>query len=185
MAPVTYKLPDQMTNPRYRTFLRAQRLVEKFRFDSRSKLAVGFHEAGHKLEFDRLGVESKYEGLGIEHDNESDSFSVVYGKCIPICEDGVLHVTAEQLARVAVAGRVTELVMLGEAPVETSEFDFLGFIHSGLGKPSELIYLWKTTEESMIQELRSDLAWQQKAVHEASRFERAVFGPDRSIKRTL
>ena len=71
------------------------------------------------------------------------------------------------------------------APPETSEPDFDQFVFSGRGKPSQLITLWKFTEEELEKEMRADIAWQQQLVHEAAIFQQQIAVTDQQIDRLV
>jgi hypothetical protein len=167
--------PHKLNNPRHKNLDKAERMIQKLRSDSRQRLAVAIHEAGHGIVAEQLGLPSWYDGSAIEHVKETDEWIATFGRTqVPIkC---YLRLSAEQMARFAVAGRVAEIILLGSAPLETSECDFESFIFSGKGRPSELIALWKRTEQ-MLREFRADINLQRAIVHEAAVFESQVF-PD-------
>src|SRR5260370_12535747 len=53
-------------------------LIQKLWGSSRQKLAVSIHESAHKLEFDSLGVVTRYGGSAIYHSMEDDRFMVAF-----------------------------------------------------------------------------------------------------------
>jgi hypothetical protein len=178
-------LAHKLNNPRHKKLDEAERLIQKLRSDSRQRLATAIHEAGHGVTAALLGLPAWYDGSAIEHVKETDEWIVCFGRTqVPIrC---YLRLNDEHKARLAVAGRVAELVLLGSAPTETSETDFEQFIQSGKGSTSELISVWKQTEEQMLNELRVDVNLQRAIVHEAAIFEQRVW-PDlvlESVKRS-
>jgi len=154
----------------------AETMIQKLRSDSRQRLATAIHEAGHSLVAGQIGIPSWYDGSAIEHVMESDAWIVTFGRTqVPIkCYQ---RLTAEQMARLAVAGRVAETVLLGAEPIESSECDFESFLLSGKGRPSELIAIWKRAEEQLVKEFRADINLQRAIVHEAAIFESQIF-PD-------
>lgn len=184
---VSYTLPDQLTDSRFKTLLKAQRQIEQLRFDSQQRLETSIHEAGHYLRAERLGLTPRYVGQAIEHLDGTDSWITRFG-AVQVPLYAYLELTLEQMAAYHVAGKVAEIVLLGVSPDKASEgsyADFEQFIYSGFAGVSELIYLWKSTEEQAIRELQADLEYQREIIHEASRAELELFGPDRSIKRIL
>ena len=184
---VIYRFPEhKLCEPRHRGIAEAERLILKLRAPtregSRQRLAVSIHEAAHKLTMQKLGIATSYAGQSIHHCCETDRFLTVFG-AVAADESAVQTLTAEQLAAVSIAGHVAERVLLGEAPAETWEPDHEEFVSSdkdGLRR-SQLILVWKLAEEKMLDELRPDIAWQQKIIHEAARFEAQVFDLDRSV----
>jgi len=185
---VTYKFPEHKLNtPRHPKIAEAERLILKLRSatreGARQRLAVSIHEAGHKLEFQKFGIPTTYLGPGIYHLREKDRFLVAFGQ-IGCPDEEYKKLSAAQFARCLAAGRVAEKVILGSAPTETSECDFEDFVGSGKDglRRSQLILFWKFAEEEMLYELHADIAWQHKIIHEAARFERQIFGSDRSVK---
>ena len=185
---VTYNFPEHKLNtPRHPKIAEAERLILKLRSPTREgirqRLAVGIHEAGHKLEFQKFGIPTTYLGQGIYHLREQDRFLVAFGQVgCPV--DECKKLSAVQFARCLVAGRVAEKVIFGSAPDETSECDYEDFVGSGKDglRRSQLTFLWKLTEEKMLDELRADIASQQQIVHEAACFESEIFGTERSVK---
>jgi hypothetical protein len=188
LANVQYVMPSHKLNsPRHKKLDEAERAIQKLRSDSRQRLAVAIHEAGHGITAEQLGLPAWYDGEAIEHIRNTDEWVVAYGRTqVPIkCYQ---RLNVEQMARFAVAGRVAELVLLGSAPPETSECDFEQFIRSGKDglPPSELIGIYKTAEERMMKELRGSVNLQRAIVHEAAIFEQRIW-PDlvvESVKRS-
>jgi hypothetical protein len=185
---VIYRFPEhKLCEPRHRGIGEAERLILKLRAStcegSRQRLAVSIHEAAHKLTMQKLGIATSYAGQSIHHCCETDRFLIVFG-AVAADESAVQKLSAEQLAAVSVAGYVAERVLLGEAPAETWKPDYEDFVSSGKDglRLSQLILLWKLAEELMLDDLRADIAWQQRIIHEAAHFERQVFGVDRSVK---
>jgi hypothetical protein len=188
MAPITYKLPDQLNNARFKTLLKAQDLVKNLRADSRQRLETAIHESGHFLKAQRFGLRPRYVGQAVEFVSDTDGWTTRFGAVqVPLYP--YLELTLEQMAAYHVAGKVAEIVLLGMSPDKASEgsqSDFEQFIYSGFASVSELILVWKWAEETAIRELEADLESQRQIIHEASRAEVELFGPDRSItKRTL
>jgi hypothetical protein len=185
---VIYKFPEhKLYEPRHRGIAEAEQLIVNLRAPTREgtrqRLAVSIHEAGHKLEFQKFGISTTYLGQGIYHVRDQDRFLVAFGQ-VGCPDEQHSKLSVLQFARCIVAGRVAEKVILGKAPTETSECDYEDFVGSGRNgsRKSQLILVWKLTEEKMLDELHSDIAWQQKIIHEAARFEAQVFGLDRSVK---
>ena len=172
---VAYIMPShKLNNPRHKKLDEAETLIQKLRSDSRRRLRVAVHEAGHGIVAEQLGLPAWYSGSAIQHVKETDEWIVAFGQTrFPVVCYSRLN--AEQTARFAVAGRVAEIVLLGSAPTETSECDFESFIYSGKGRPSELIGTWKRIEETMLKELQNNLEAQRSIVHEAERFERQIW----------
>jgi len=104
----------KLNNPRHKKLDEAEQMIQKLRSDSRQRLAVAIHEAGHSLAAEQIGIPSWYDGSAIEHVKESDAWIVTFGRTqVPIkCYQ---RLTVEQMARLAVAGRVAELALLGSA----------------------------------------------------------------------
>ena len=179
---VQYFMPaHKLNNPRHKKLDEAETMIEKLRSDSRQRLSVAIHEAGHSLVAEQIGIPSWYGGPAIEHVKESDTWIVAFGRTqVPI--NCYLRLNVEQMARFAVAGRVAEIVLLGSAPTETSECDFEQFISSGKDSPSELIAIWKKAEEQLLSELSNSIKGQQAVIYEAQRFEQNVW-PDLAIER--
>jgi len=184
---VIYRFPEhKLCEPRHRGIAEAEGLILKLRAPtregSRQRLAVSIHEAAHKLAMQKLGIATSYAGQSIHHCCETDRFLTVFG-AVAANERVMQALSAEQLAAVSVAGHVAERVFLGEAPAETWEPDYEDFLSSGKDglRRSQLILVWKLAEETMLDELRADIPWQQKIVHEAARFEAQIFGFDRSV----
>jgi hypothetical protein len=175
LCDVQYLMPvHKLNNPRHKKLDEAEKMIQKLRSDSRQRLAVAIHEAGHGITAERLGLPFWYDGSAIEHIKETDEWVVCFGRTqVPI--NCYRRLNAQQMARLAVAGRVAEIVLLGSAPSETSESDFEQFIQSGKGSTSELISIWKRTEEQMLSELRADINLQRAIVHEAAVFEQRVW----------
>lgn len=166
--------PHKLLNPRHTKLDEAETLIKKLRSDSRQRLAVAVHEAGHGIAAEQLGLPAWYDGSAIEHVKETDEWIVCFGRTqVPI--QCYLRLSAEQMARLAVAGRVAEIVLLGSAPNETSECDFESFLLNSKGKASELIGIYKAAEERMMKELRGNVNLQRAIVHEAAIFEQRVW----------
>jgi hypothetical protein len=182
LANVEYAMPSRkLNNPQHEKLDEAEKMIQKLRADLRRRLAVAIHEAGHGIVAEQLGLPAWYNGSAIEHVKETtDEWIVCFGRTqVPI--NCYLRLNAQQKARLAVAGRVAEIVLLGSAPNETSQSDFEQFISSGKGRPSELIAIWKRTEEQMLSELRADINLQRAVVHEAAVFEQRVW-PDLAVE---
>jgi hypothetical protein len=175
LANVHYSMPaHKLNNPRHKKLDEAEKLIQKPRSDSRQRLAVAIHEAGHGIAAEQLGLPAWYDGSAIQHVKETDEWIVSFGRTqVPI--NCYLRLTAEQMARLAVAGRVAEIVLLGSAPNETSECDFESFLLNGKGKASELIGIYKAAEDRMMKELRGNVNLQRAIVHEAAIFEQRVW----------
>jgi hypothetical protein len=187
MTPVSYKLPDQLTDARFKTLLKAQSLVQSVRTDSRKRLCTAIHEAGHFRKAQQFGLTPRYVGQAIEYVSDTDGWITRFGAVqVPLYP--YLELTLEQMADFHVAGKVVEIALLGVSPDKASvgsQSDYEQFIYSGFAGVSELILAWKRAEESAIQELRADLGSQQAIIHESARAEQSIFGPDQSIRRTL
>ena len=185
---VVYSFPEhKLREPRDPKIAEAERQILKLRSftreGARERLALGVHEAGHKLVLQKLGVETHYAGQSIHHFRETDRFLPVFGAVL-FEEEAIQKLSAEQFAAVSVAGQVAERTILGYAPPESFNCDYENFVGSGKDglRRSQLILLWKQTEERMLAELGADVQWQQRIVHEAARFEAQIFGLDRSVK---
>jgi hypothetical protein len=187
MAPIAYKLPDQLNDARFKTLLKAQDLVKNLQSDSYQRLSTAIHEAGHFERAQRLGLTPRYVGQAIEYVSDAEGWTTRFGAVqVPLYD--YLELSVEQMAEYHVSGKVAEIVLLGVDPdkaSEGSESDFEQFIFSAFNSVPELILLWKQAEESAIRELRSDLNYQREIIHAASRAEAELFGPDRSVRRTL
>src|SRR6266404_1828177 len=108
LANVQYAMPPhKLNNPRHKKLDEAENMIQKLRADSRQRLAVAVHEAGHGIAAEQLGLPAWYDGSTIEHVMETDQWIVCFGRTqFPI--NCYLRLTAEQRARLAVAGRVAE-----------------------------------------------------------------------------
>jgi hypothetical protein len=187
MAPVTYKLPDQLNDARFKTLLKAQDLVKNLQSDSYQRLSTAIHEAGHFVSAQRLGLTPRYKGQAIEFVSDESGWTTVFGAVqVPLYD--FLELSIEHMAAYHLAGKVAEIVLLGmssDKASEGSQSDFEQFIYSGFASVPEIVLLWKQAEETAICELRSDLDYQREIIHAASRAEAELFGPDRSVRRTL
>jgi hypothetical protein len=181
MAPVTYKLPDQLNHTRFKTLLKAQDLVKNLRSDSRQRLETAIHESGHYLKAQRFGLTPRYVGQAVEFVSDTDGWTTRFGAVqVPLYP--YLELTLERMADYHVAGKVAEIVLLGVSPDKASEgsqSDFEQFIYSGFASVSELILVWKQAEETAIRELQANLEYQREIIHEASRAEEQIFGAER------
>jgi len=176
-----YEMPlDQINSPSVK---KAEQLIARTLANPRERRATLYHEAFHTLTFQKYGVPTSYRGPAVGHLKESDRFYVVFGE-VRASPEACKKLTAEQMARVAVAGIVAEKVLLGTANPPGKQMDFETYISSGQGgkKASELIYLFKLAEEQLTEELRADLNLQRDIVHEAARCEQAICGFDESVK---
>jgi hypothetical protein len=175
---VSYVMPHHARfSPRHKKLEEAETRVQCLRSDSRQRLAVALHEANHKIVAEQLGLTATYAGPAIEHFRDSNSWLVSLGRTF-VLSDEYERLSVEQAARFHVAGRVAETVLLGSALNEPSEeSDCEQFIYSGRGNPSQLIAIWKRTEETMLQELQNDLEAQRRIVYEAQKCEQEIF-PD-------
>jgi len=173
---VQYRCPSHKAfPPRHKKLVEAEEMIQKMRLNSKHRLQVAIHEANHSLVAKSFGLETTYGGQAIEHVRETDQWIVVFGRVeVPAREYQKL--TVEQMAQFNLAGRVAEIVLLGNAPLETSQLDCESFIYCGKDLPSRLLLKWKLTEERMIRDLRANLAAQQAIVHEAAVFEQQIFG---------
>ncbi len=179
---VDYVMPGHANfSPRHKKLAEAEKLISDMRASSKHRLTVGIHEAGHFETAQKLGIAAAYAGPMIEHIRESDCWIVGFGRT-QIAKEDWAKLTAEQAAEFCVSGRVAEIVLLNDAPIETSQVDFEDFIYSGKGRPSHLALIYKQAEERLTRELRSDLTAQQSIVRAGARFESQIFGVDRSIK---
>jgi hypothetical protein len=172
--------PHKLNNPRHKKLDEAEKMIQKLRSDSRQRLAVAIHEAGHGIVAEQLGMPAWYDGSAIEHVKESDEWIVSFGRTqVPIgC---YLRLNVEQMARFAAAGVAAETVLLGSEPSPTADSDFESFIQSSKCPPSESIGIYKAVQEQMLNEWRNDLETQRRIVHEGAVFERQVW-PELAVK---
>jgi|SRR6267154_1659774 len=183
---IQYELPShKLFPPKHRKVIEAEKEIARVLADPGERLAVSYHEAAHALNFRRFGIETRYGGPSVLHDCYTDVYSVSYGSAIVRDTDYLkLAETPEQLARVLVAGRVAEDVLMGST-VPTENNDFADFLRFAQGKgTTELIGIWKRVEEEYSRELSADLNQQREIVHEAARFEEQICGADRSVRET-
>jgi hypothetical protein len=181
---IRYEIPThRLFPPRHPMVAEAEKEITRFVSDPRKRLALSYHEAAHAIQFRRFGIETKYSGPAVTHECSTDSYGASYGSvCVRDSDYLKLAETPERLARVLVAGKTAELVLIGKTDEGTSDSDFENFLLFSKGKPHELILLWKRTEESHLAELSADLNQQKEIVHNAARFEQEIFGSDRSVR---
>jgi len=181
---IEYAMPShKLYPPRHKKITEAEQEITRSLSNPRGRLSLSYHEAAHALEYRKLGIETKYGGPIVFHDCPTDTFSACYGS-VQVRDTDYLRLAAEpeKLARVLVAGRVAELVLMGKTDEGTSDGDFSDFLLFAKGKPSELILIWKRAEEHYFKDLSADLSQQREIVHEAAIFESAIFGIDRTIR---
>ncbi len=168
--------------PKFAAIVEAEKEITRFLSDPRGRLSLSYHEAAHAIQFRRFGIETKFSGPAVSHDCPTDTFSACYG-AVQVRDADYLRLAAEpeKLARVLVAGRVAELVLMGKTDEGTSDGDFSDFLLFAKGKPSELILIWKRAEEQYFKDLSADLTQQREIVHEAAVFQSEIFGIDRTI----
>jgi hypothetical protein len=162
---------------------KAEQMIAQTLGNPRERRATLYHEASHALMFQKYGVSTLYRGPAVGQVKESNRFYVIFGE-VQALPEACDKLTAEQLARVAVAGIVAEKVLLGTVDPPGTQMDYETFVYSRHDgkRPSELIYLWKKAKEELTEELQADLALQQAIVHEAARCEQAICGFDESVK---
>ena len=181
---IQYELPShKLFPPKHRKVIEAEKEIVRVLADPRERLSVSYHEAAHALNFRKFGIETRYGGPSVLHDCCTDLYSVSYGSAMVRDTDYLkLAESSERLARVLVAGRVAESVLLGSS-VSLENNDFADFLQFARGKgTAELIGIWKRVEEEYSRELSADLNQQREIVHEAARFEEQICGVDRSIR---
>jgi len=181
---IEYAMPShKLYPPKFPAIAEAENEIARVLSDPRGRLALSYHEAAHAIQFKRLGIETKFSGPAVFHDCFTDSFSACYG-AVAVRDADYLQLAAEpeKLARVLVAGRVAELVLMGKTDDGSSDGDLSDFLLFTKGKPHELILIWKRAEEQYLQELSADLNLQRQIVHIAALFEEEIFGTDRSVR---
>ena len=178
---VEYRCPGhKLYPPKPQQILEAEELIAKQRSSPFQRLSLAIHEAGHKRIFDECQIRTTYIGPSIIHRKETDEYVLGYGATV--CNwDEWSSLTDRQRARIAVAGAVSESVLLKNNSPKNSEMDFLEYIQSGFAPALDLVLIWKQTEEEFRRELKSDLRLQQTIVHEAERFQQRIFGIDRRL----
>jgi hypothetical protein len=175
---IQYEMPThKLFPPRHPKIAEAEKELAKFLSDPR--------EGAHAVQYRKLGIEYAFGGPSVVHDCPTDTFSVSFGTT-QIPDRDYLKLAAEhpeKLAKVLVAGRVAEQVLMGESDPSTSESDFSDFLYFGKGESkAELVLLWKQAEEQYLRELSADLNEQEEIIHEAARYTEKIFGLDQSVK---
>jgi hypothetical protein len=181
---ITYAMPSHKTYPpKFPAIVEAETEILKCLSDPRGRLALSYHEASHAIQFRRFGLETAFSGPTVFHDCATDSFSACYG-AVQVRDADYLKLAQEpeKFAKVLVAGRVAELVLMGKTDEGSSDGDFSDFLLFSKGKPHELILIWKRAEEEYLRELSADLNQQREIVHLAALFEEEIFGTDRSVR---
>jgi len=183
---ISYEMPThKLFPPRQPRITEAEKELTRVLSDPRERLALSFHEGAHAVQYRKLGIEYAFGGPSVVHDCPTDTFSVSFGST-QVRDRDYLKLAAEhpeKLARVLVAGRVAELVLMGKSDHWTSENDFSDFIYFAKGESkAKLVLLWKETEEQYLRELSEDLNQQKEIVHEAARYSEKVFGADSSVR---
>jgi hypothetical protein len=181
---IRYEIPThRLFPPRHPMVAEAEKEITRYVSDPRKRLALSYHEAAHAIQFRRFGIETKYAGPSVTHDCPTDTYAACYGSvCVRDSDYLALAETPERLARVLVAGKTAELVLIGKTDEGTWDRDFEDFLLFSKGKPHELILLWKRTEEAYFEELSADLNQQREIVHNAAMFEKEIFGSDCSVR---
>jgi hypothetical protein len=62
------------------------------------------------------------------------------------------------------------------------EDDFTSFVFSGRDTPSQLILVWKQTEQEMLREFSASLKRQRSIIYESQRFEQSIW-PELAIQK--
>jgi hypothetical protein len=171
--------------PRHPKIAEAEKAIAEMVSDPRGRLLTAIHEAGHAVQYRKLGIAYAFGGPSVFHDCSTDTFFSSCGST-QIRDKDFLKLAAEdpeKLAKVLVAGRVAERVLMGVDNLYHSEMDFSDFIYFAKGRSkSELVLLWKQTEEEYFREMSEDLNEQKEIVHEAARFSEKIFGVDPSVR---
>src|SRR6267143_84517 len=181
---IQYEMPAHKTYPpKFPAIAEAEKKITRFLSDPRGRLALSYHEASHALQYRKLGIETKYAGPTVFHDCASDTFSACYG-AVQVRDADYLKLANEpdKFAKVLVAGRLAELVLMGRTDPGTSDGDFSDFLIFAKGQPSHLIWIWKKAKEEFFKELSVDLNQQREIIHEAERFSEEILGMDRSVR---
>jgi len=159
----------RLHNPARKKLQEAENVVQRFMASPRGRLEISVHEASHKQIADELGLTSYYVGPAIEQ--EEDDFGITLGG-VRLVPSEIDKLPTKELARLLVSGHVGERVLLQSTKDHVwSQDDFTSFVFSGRDTPSQLIGIYKTVEEQMVEELRADLNRQQALIHEAAVFE--------------
>ncbi|PYU66604.1 MAG: hypothetical protein DMG49_21595 [Acidobacteria bacterium] len=181
---ITFEMPShKLYPPKFAAIAEAEKEITRFLSDPRGRLALSYHEANHALQYRNFGIETKYSGPTVFHDCPTDSFSACYG-AVRVRDTDYLRLALEpeKLARVLVSGEVAEIVLMGKSDPWSVDGDFSDFLQFAKGQKSHLIWIWKKTRESYLQELAADLNQQREIVHLAALFEEEIFGADRSVR---